>query len=84
MLEGEIHERRDAERVYQQARTEGQAASLVQQERANQFSTRLANIGPGEDIHVMIGFLVNVQWLDGAFSPAPAPDLHPALRPARR
>jgi Ca-activated chloride channel family protein len=68
LLEGEIRERLDAERVYQQARAEGKAAGLVQQERVNQFSTRLANIGPGEDIQVMIGFLVKVQWLDDHFS----------------
>lgn len=67
ILEGEIRERESAQRVYQQARQEGRAAGLVTQERANQFSTRMANIGPGDTVHVMIGFLVNVDYRDGAF-----------------
>ena len=66
-LQGEIREREHAERVYQQAREAGQAASLVSQERANQFSTRMANIGPSDTVHVMISFLVNVDYRDGAF-----------------
>jgi Ca-activated chloride channel family protein len=66
-LQGEIQERESAERVYQQAREAGQAASLVSQERANQFSTRMANIGPSDTVHVMIGFLVKVDYRDGAF-----------------
>ncbi|MEE4173623.1 MAG: marine proteobacterial sortase target protein [Xanthomonadales bacterium] len=66
-LEGEIQERESAERVYQQAREAGQAASLVSQERANQFSTRMANIGPGDTVHVLIGFLARVDYRDGAF-----------------
>ena len=67
VLEGVVRERETARRVYQQARREGRAAGLVSQERANQFSTRLANIGPGESVHVMIGFLVQVEYGDGAF-----------------
>ena len=66
-LQGEIQERDLAERVYQQAREAGQAASLVSQERANQFSTRMANIGPSDTVHVMISFLVTVEYGDGAF-----------------
>jgi Ca-activated chloride channel family protein len=66
-LEGEIQERESAERVYQQAREAGQAASLVSQERANQFSTRMANIGPHDTVHVMIGFLARVDYRDGTF-----------------
>jgi len=68
VLEGEIQERETAQRVYQQARADGKAAGLVEQERVNQFSTHLANIGPGEDIQVMIGFLVSVDFADGVFS----------------
>jgi Ca-activated chloride channel family protein len=68
IIEGEIREREAATRVYQQARQAGRTAGLVEQERANQFVTRLANIGPGEEIRVLIGFLVDVAWQDGAFS----------------
>jgi Ca-activated chloride channel family protein len=67
ILEGEIRERESAQRVYQQARREGRAAGLVAQERDNQFSTRLANVGPGDTVHIMIGFLATVDYRDGAF-----------------
>jgi Ca-activated chloride channel family protein len=68
LLEGEIREKQDARRRYVQARRDGQVASLVEQERANQFQTRLANIGPGEEIRVTIGFLATVDYRDGDFS----------------
>ncbi|KAA9130826.1 VWA domain-containing protein [Marinihelvus fidelis] len=67
LLEGEIREREDAQRVYQAARDSGRAAGLVTQERRHQFSTRLANIGPGEQVHVVIAYLVNVDFSDGRF-----------------
>ncbi len=67
VLEGEIRERDTAQQIYQQAKADGKVASLVRQERANQFQTSLANIGPGERVHVMISFLTNVDYRDGAF-----------------
>jgi Ca-activated chloride channel family protein len=68
VLEGEIQEKQTARRQYQQARSSGHVATLVEQQRANQFETRLANIGPGEDIRVAISFLTRVEYRDGAFS----------------
>lgn len=68
IIEGEIQERESARHVYQQALTEGFTASLVEQHKANQFETRLANIGPGEEIQVTIGFLLNVKYEEGGFS----------------
>jgi Ca-activated chloride channel family protein len=68
VLEGEIQERSEARRQYRQARQSGQRATLVEQQRPNQFETRLANIGPGEDVWVEIGFLARVDYADGGFS----------------
>ncbi|MDX1380593.1 MAG: marine proteobacterial sortase target protein, partial [Xanthomonadales bacterium] len=68
VLEGEIRERTEARRQYRQARQSGQRATLVEQQRPNQFETRLANIGPGEDVWVEIGFLARVDYADGSFS----------------
>jgi Ca-activated chloride channel family protein len=68
VIEGEIRERDEARRQYQQARTEGRVASLVEQQRPNQFETRLANIGPGEEIRVEISFLAAIDYRDGTFS----------------
>ena len=48
LLEGEIQEKEIARQTYQKAREAGQTATIVEQQRRNQFETRLANIGPGE------------------------------------
>ena len=56
VIEGEIQEKQQAERTYQQAKQQGQRTSLVKQERANLFTTKLANIGPGEAITISIEF----------------------------
>ncbi len=68
VLEGEIREKEEARRQYQQAKSNGKVTSLVEQQRANQFETRLANIAPGDDIRVSISFLVHVDYRDGSFS----------------
>ncbi|MGD2130389.1 MAG: marine proteobacterial sortase target protein [Lysobacterales bacterium] len=68
LIEGEIREKTDARRQYRQARANGQLASLVEQQRPNQFVTRLANIAPGEEVRIRIGFLAPVEFRDGSFS----------------
>ncbi len=64
ILEGEIQEKETARRIYQQARDNGQTATLVEQQRRNQFETRLANIGPGETVQITIGYLQNISYSD--------------------
>ena len=68
LLVGEIQEKQDAKRQYQQAKSSGKIATLVEQQRGNQFETRLANIGPDEEIMVSISFLTRVDYRDGSFS----------------
>ncbi len=68
VLVGEIQEKQTAQRTYQQARSAGQTATLVEQQRPNQFETRLANIGPGESVKITIGFLATVDYADGTFA----------------
>jgi Ca-activated chloride channel family protein len=88
ILEGVIEEKKEALRQYQQAKFSGKTASLVEQQRANQFETRLANIGAGEEVSVTISFLTPVNYRDGIFSlripltftprwePEPSPSSH--------
>ena len=68
ILQGEIQEKKEARRQYQQAKSSGKVATLVEQQRGNQFETRLANIGPDEKIRVSISFLSRVEYRDGVFS----------------
>jgi Ca-activated chloride channel family protein len=56
IIEGQIKEREEARKIYEQARSEGRKASLVEQERPNIFTTSVANIGPDEQIDVVIEY----------------------------
>ena len=67
VLEGEIQEKESARLYYQKAREAGQTATIVEQQRRNQFETRLANIGPGESIEITIGYLQNVSYSDFSY-----------------
>jgi Ca-activated chloride channel family protein len=67
-IEGEIHERQQARRIYEEARAQGQRASLLEQERPNMFTTSVANIGPGETIIVQIEYQDVARLSDGEFS----------------
>lgn len=66
-IEGEIKERQEARRVYEAARSAGQRASLVEQERPNMFTNSVANIGPGETISVQITYQETIRYDDGKF-----------------
>ncbi|MCP4656419.1 MAG: marine proteobacterial sortase target protein [bacterium] len=67
VVEGEIHEREEARKVYDQAKKQGKKASLVEQERPNLFTTSVANIGPGEDIEVVIEYQEELRYDSGRF-----------------
>ena len=68
VIEGEIHERQQAERIYGEARAAGQRASLVRQTSANLFTTAVANIAPGEHIDITIEYLQTARYDAGEFS----------------
>ena len=65
---GEIKEKQAAKQIYEQARATGRKASLVEQRRANLFSNRVANIGPGEVVSVELHYIERIGYRDGLFS----------------
>lgn len=67
VVEGRIEEKGEARRLYNDAKSNGQRASIVEQQRPNIFTTSLANIAPGEDITVEIGFQEMLRMRDGGF-----------------
>jgi Ca-activated chloride channel homolog len=67
VIAGEVREKRDARQVFRRAREQGRSAGLVEQHRANLFSTTLTNIAPGEDMEVRIGFGHTVAYEHGRF-----------------
>ncbi|MCF6300958.1 MAG: VWA domain-containing protein [Proteobacteria bacterium] len=67
VIEGEIHEKQQAEQIYQQAKAAGQTASIVKQYRPNLFSTDIANIAPGEMLSVEITYQQTLRYDAGHF-----------------
>jgi Ca-activated chloride channel family protein len=67
-IEAEIREKEQARKEYEQAKQAGKKTSLVEQQRANLFTTSVANIGPGETVIVEIDYLEDIQYEDGMFS----------------
>jgi Ca-activated chloride channel family protein len=64
---GEIKKRAEAAQIYQTAKQNGQSAALLDQERPNIFSQRVANILPGQKIEVRISFTQPVVYRGGAY-----------------
>lgn len=67
-IEGEIRERAEAREVYERARATGKRSGLVEQQRANLFTTSIANVPAGETIVIEIEYLETVTFDDGLFS----------------
>jgi Ca-activated chloride channel family protein len=67
-IEGEIREKEQAKKEYEQAKRAGKKTSLVQQQRANLFTTSVANVAPGELVVVEIEYLEDLRYEDGRFS----------------
>ena len=67
-IEGEIQEKEHAKKTYEQAKQAGKKASLVEQQRANLFTTSVANIAPGELVVIEIEYLEDIRYEAGQFS----------------
>lgn len=68
VIEGQIKEREEAKATYEQAKSEGKRAALVEQDRPNLFSTSVANIPPRGRIVIRIEYQQSLAWRDGEFS----------------
>ncbi len=68
LIEGEIKVREEARQIYEQAKSEGKKAALLEQQRDNIFTNAVANIGPGEVVIVNIEYQQTVRQDNGNFS----------------
>lgn len=68
IIEGQIKERKEAKKQFQDAARSGKKATLIEQERSNIFTTSLTNIGPGESITIEITYQNTLDYRDGAVS----------------
>ena len=55
-IEAKIDKRQEAKEIYDKAKADGKKASLLQQERPNVFTMRVANIMPKDKIEVSIDY----------------------------
>ncbi|MCX2835038.1 marine proteobacterial sortase target protein [Microbulbifer thermotolerans] len=65
---GKVREREEAAKIYAEARAAGKRAALLEQQRPNLFTNKVANIAPGERIQVQVTFLQPVHYDGGKFS----------------
>lgn len=67
VVRGKILPREEAQQVYEKAKTSGQVASLLDQERPNIFTQSVANILPGEQIKITISYVETLSYVNGAY-----------------
>ncbi len=65
IIEGQIRERELARAEFRQAADSGRRATLVEQQRPNIFTSRVANLGPGEELAVEIEFQQQLAFDEG-------------------
>src|ERR1700755_738939 len=67
VVRGKIMKREEAREVYETARSNGQIASLLDQERPNIFTQAVANILPGEKVTIEISYVETLKYEDGSY-----------------
>jgi Ca-activated chloride channel family protein len=67
LVEGRIRERAAAHAEYREAAAAGKGASLVEQQRPNLFTARVANIAPGAHITIRIEYQQTIAMKDGSW-----------------
>lgn len=68
VVQGEIKEKAAAKQIYEQAKSNGQRAALLEQERPNMFTSSVANIGPRDTIVVELEYQQTLRYDSGRFS----------------
>lgn len=67
VVRGKILRREEAQAVYDAAKSNGQVASLLNQERPNIFTQSVANILPGEKVKITISYVETLKYEAGSY-----------------
>ena len=67
MIVGQIQEKDAARKTYEQAKSEGRKAALVEQQRPNLFTNSVAHIGPNEMVHITIEYQQTLGYENGVY-----------------
>ena len=68
LIESEVHEKSEARKIYQTAKANGQQAALIDSQRANLFSTEIANVAAGSVVETELVYYDQVHYENGIFS----------------
>ncbi|HEV7921587.1 MAG TPA: marine proteobacterial sortase target protein, partial [Thermoanaerobaculia bacterium] len=68
VIEGQVQQRQQAKQTYEQAKSEGKQAALVEQYRPNLFTASVASIPAGEETTIEIGYQQTLTYDSGRFS----------------
>jgi Ca-activated chloride channel family protein len=85
-VRGVVKEKEEAKRAYERARSEGRAATLLEQDRPNLFTLSAANVPAGETIEVTLEYQERLAYDDGEWRfvfPMVAPERYAPGAPAR-
>lgn len=63
IIEGKIKPRKEARKIYNNAKRSGKKASLIEQQRPNMFQNSIANIAPHEVVKVVIEYQQKIHYL---------------------
>ena len=66
-VRGKILKREEARKVYETAKSAGQTAARLDQERPNIFTQSVANVMPGETVKIEISYVETLKYEDGAY-----------------
>ncbi len=67
VIKGKILKREEARQVYEAAKSNGQTAALLDQQRPNIFTQAVANILPNEKIVIEISYVETLKYEDGSY-----------------
>lgn len=67
VIEAQVQEKKRAEQTFERAKREGKSASLLEQQRPNVFSMRVANVMPGDRIEVELDYTEMLVPEDGQY-----------------
>ena len=62
-----IKEKEEAKQEFETAKSEGKSASMLSEERANVFSMHIANIMPGDEVHIDLHYTELITPTDGTY-----------------
>lgn len=63
----QIKEKEEAKQEYEEAKSEGKSASLLEQQRANVFTMNLANIMPGDVVEIELHYTELIDSVEGIY-----------------